>query len=250
MIRIVKPTAPAVLLTKGKAAKDKLCRAFTRGTRSFVFKASIYAAEEVKDALLEAQHRKCAFCESLFRHISYGDIEHFRPKAGYKQQEADALSRPGYYWLAYDWDNLFYSCQLCNQRFKKNLFPLIDDQRRARSHADDLGKEEPLLVHPSRLDPASFIGFREERAYPIKGCLEGETTIAILGLNRPELAEARGRRLQMLQAWAELCNLLREKAATGLTPALSNRLRALEEKLRASKKAAGEYAAMARAFLG
>src|SRR5262245_9351354 len=171
MIRIVKPAAPAVLLTKGEAATRELCRAcesapndFKSGARTFDFDNSIYAAKEVKDALRDAQHNKCAFCESVVPHISYGNVEHFRPKAGYKQRATDEFKRPGYYWLAYEWDNLFYSCELCNQRFKQNLFPLKDGRRRARSHTYDLGKEEPLLLDPCKLDPADFIEFREARA--------------------------------------------------------------------------------------
>ena len=93
------------------------------------------------------------------RHIGYGDVEHFRPKGGYKQRRRGPARRPGYYWLAYDWDNLFYSCQLCNQRFKRNLFPLRDGRRRARSHTHRLDKEEPLLVDPAEQDPSKYIGF-------------------------------------------------------------------------------------------
>jgi hypothetical protein len=49
------------------------------------------------------------------------------------------LEQPGYFWLAYVWANLFLACQLCNQSFKKNLFPLADPAKRARSHLHDLG---------------------------------------------------------------------------------------------------------------
>jgi uncharacterized protein (TIGR02646 family) len=257
MIPVVKPAAPTVLLTRGVPATRELCQAyesapddFKSGARSFGdFDSSIYAAREVKDALRDAQRNKCAFCESFIRHISYGDVEHFRPKGGYKQRETDELKRPGYYWLAYEWTNLFYACQLCNQQFKRNLFPLKDGRRRARSHTHQLVKEEPLLVDPSRLDPADFIEFREERAHAIGGCQEGEITIAVLGLNRPELMEARGRRLQVLKFLLDLCTLLREKVARAPTPELQGRLRAMETILQASREATGEYAAMARAFL-
>src|SRR5262249_10499649 len=145
--------------------------------------------------------------------------------------------------------NLFYACQLCNQRFKRNLFPLKDGRRRARSHTHNLAKEEPLLVDPSTLDPADFIEFREERAHAIGDCPEGQTTIAVLGLNRPELMEARGRRLQDLKVLLDLCTLLREKVATTPTPELIARLRDMEKTVQASREATGEYAAMTRDFL-
>ena len=255
MICIVKPAAPTVLVTKGLTATRELCEAyesapndFKSGARTFDdnFDQSIYAAKEVKDTLRVAQHDKCAFCESLDSHTGYGDVEHYRPKAAYKQRETDELKRTGYYWLAYAWDNLLYACQLCNQRFKQNLFPLKDGRRRARSHTHNLGKEEPLLADPSRLDPADFIGFRGERAYAIGGCPEGESTIAILGLNRSELLAARGKRLQDLGNLVRLRDLLHEKVATAPAPQLVEEIRKYEEKLQARTRATSEYAAMAR----
>lgn len=92
MIRVRKPTEPPeVLRTKGTRARRALNstysrapRSYEKGTRSFEFDSAIYAHETVKQALLEAQHGKCAFCESKFAHISYGDVEHFRPKAGWR----------------------------------------------------------------------------------------------------------------------------------------------------------------------
>jgi uncharacterized protein (TIGR02646 family) len=253
MIRIVKPTAPAVLLSKGAKAAREMCEAFESapddylsGARLFgKFKRSIYAAKSVRNALRNAHHEKCAFCESFFGHISYGDVEHFRPKAAYCQTQSDELKRPGYYWLAYEWTNLFLSCQLCNQRFKKNLFPLKNERRRARSHTHDLSKEEPLLIDPSKFDPTEFIEFRQERAHAVGERAEGLATIEILGLNRSELVEARGRRLQTLKELLLTCNLLRETIGATPTPALSERLRALEKLLEASKAPTGEYSAMA-----
>ncbi len=256
MISVVKPSAPDALLKKGAAATKELCDAYASapadykgGAKAFDFDASIYAAQAVKDALRTAQHTKCAFCESFFAHTGYGDVEHFRPKAGYKQAESDELKRPGYYWLAYRWENLFYSCQLCNQRFKRNLFPLKDARRRARSHTHNLGKEEPLLVDPAAQGPARYIGFRQEYAFAIKGCSEGEATITILGLNREELVEVRRDRLARLKQLLLLEELLREKIATAPSAAVSSQLAEVEATLATSTQVEGEYAAMARAFL-
>ena len=110
MIRIRRPAeAPTVLRTKGKARRRVLCALHTRfaqdyrsGKRTFTFDSAIYAGKEVKDALIGMQHGKCAFCESRITHIAYGDVEHFRPKAGVRQEPGDKLQRPGYYWLAYE----------------------------------------------------------------------------------------------------------------------------------------------------
>ena len=249
MIRVHKPTAPAVLLSREVAARQRHCDEYDRGSRTFEFDNGIYAHQTVKEALKVAQHRKCAFCESFFAHTGYGDVEHFRPKAGYKQREPDELRQPGYYWLAYEWDNLFCSCQLCNQQFKRNLFPLKDGRKRCRSHRGDLGKEEPLLVDPGQSDPTAFIGFREEYAYAVADCAEGRSTIAALGLNREELAEQRRKRLEDLHVLVTAVRLAEEAVSHAPSPALSNQLRKLEDLLSKRQESAAEYAAMVRAYL-
>ncbi|MBO0699360.1 MAG: hypothetical protein J2P46_13270 [Zavarzinella sp.] len=249
MIRVVKPAAPPVLLDRGTAATRAICAAYERGDVPPAFDSRIYAHPTVKAALRAAQHGKCAFCESLFTHTGFGDVEHFRPKAGYQQREGERLRRPGYYWLAYDWDNLFYSCQLCNELFKRNYFPLKRPGRRARSHGDDLGKEEPLLIHPSAQDPAVYIGFRGAVAYAIRGRREGKATIAFLGLNRDTLVADRERRLEDLQDLLDLRELLRAHVATAPTSELAERLRRCEDRLRTKARDDSEYAAMVRAHL-
>ena len=200
MIRIVKPDpAPAILATTGKAKRRGLGAAYSRfapdylcNKKKFAFERSTYAHKSVKEALIRAQHGKCAFCESKITHISYGDVEHFRPKAGYCQHTKDRVRRPGYYWLlAYEWANLLLSCQLCNQRHKKHLFPIVDPSSRALSHKDDLSREEPLFIHPAIDDPETYIAFRQEILYPIGGNPRGKATIENLGLNREPLREAR-----------------------------------------------------------
>lgn len=102
MIRILKPTdPPEVLSTRGVEARQVLCRLYHRGRRVFKsnrdFQREIYAHDDVKTLLRHSQHDKCCFCESNFAHIQPGDVEHFRPKAGYKQKASDDLKRPGYY---------------------------------------------------------------------------------------------------------------------------------------------------------
>lgn len=53
-------------------------------------------------------------------------VEHFRPKGGWRQSPGQPIEQPGYYWLAYEWSNLFLACGPCNSRHKRNLFPLTD----------------------------------------------------------------------------------------------------------------------------
>jgi uncharacterized protein (TIGR02646 family) len=219
------------------AAYSRAPRGYETGKKSFEFDSALYAHEDVKQALRKAQHDKCAFCESQFAHISYGDVEHFRPKAGWRQEEGEPLSRPGYYWLTYEWSNLFLSCTLCNQQFKRNLFPLQTPARRARSHKDDVMAEDPLLLDPAVDVPEAFISFREEVPYAVDGNARGEATIRILGLRRPELAEQRRERLGYVKALQNLVRLNGPEAAEA------------QELLQHMQRDSAAYAAMIRAFL-
>jgi uncharacterized protein (TIGR02646 family) len=192
MIRIAKPErAPRILRERGQRTTEANQRAFEDGQRAFDFDSALYGAKSVKNALIAAQRGKCAFCESQVRHVAHGDVEHYRPKGGVRQGEGDPLEQPGYFWLAYVWANLFFACQLCNQSFKKNLFPLAEPTSRARSHLDDLTAEEPMLIHPSDDEPSALIGFRGEMAFPIDDHPRARATIEVLGLNREAMAEVR-----------------------------------------------------------
>jgi len=255
LIRVVKPDFPPKILRDGRSrgprATKKLKKAYEQGERHFEFHSDIYAAKSVKNALIKAQHGKCCFCESQVTHVDYGDVEHFRPKGGFRQKESDPLSRPGYYWLAYAWSNLFLSCTLCNQRYKKNLFPLIDPAKRARSHHDNVGDEQPLLINPSEDDPEKHIGFREEIAYPVRGSRRGKATIRALGLDRPELEERRRERLATAELISQTVKVLTD--IRDRNGALEPKLEALLEEHRAALARyldpTAKYSAMLRAAL-
>lgn len=193
MVRIEKDyeRTPTILLNKGVAETEKLNVAFSGGETKFTFDNKIYGHKTVKDELKRIQHGKCCFCESKVSHIAHGDVEHFRPKTAYFIDDDPTLIYPGYYWLAYDYSNLFFACQICNQTFKKNYFPLEEEANRCRSHEFDLDKEVTLLIHPENDDPAEHIAFRDEIAFPVGGSAKGEKTIERTGLNRPLMVEAR-----------------------------------------------------------
>jgi uncharacterized protein (TIGR02646 family) len=257
VIRIRKPPQPpAILRKRGVRETKRLCnlydaapREYGDGTRTFDFDSGLYAAESVKTALLRAQHGKCCFCESKVAHISYGDVEHYRPKAGHRQNPDDPLGRPGYYWLAYDWTNLLFCCQVCNQRFKRNQFPLENPARRAATHRHDPARERPLFLNPAIDDPADFLDFRAEYVSAVGGNRRGEITLRELGLNREELAERRRDLLGPLKLLLETRELVAEEVARRPTTRLVNLLARLDAQLQLSTLESAEYAAMARAAM-
>ena len=251
MIHIEKPVkAPKILTTKGAEQTQQDCAAYDlyssdyrSGSKKFEFKRGIYSAKPVKNVLLKAQHHKCCYCESKFLSTSYGAVEHFRPKGAVKQERGQSEEYPGYYWLAYAWDNLLVSCELCNSSHKGSLFPLADQRKRAQSHCDDIKREQPLFVNPAREDPRQHIRFRAEAAMPITGM--GRETIQGLGLRRSDLEEDRRERLAYLKVFRDLVEL--GNSAT------DQKMQALAEQAGQHVKYAvrpeAEYSAMAQDFL-
>ena len=105
------------------------------------------------------------------------------------------LCIPGYYWLAYEPDNLLPSCQRCNQAGgKKNHFPVTG----ARQLNDiDVIPEEPLLLNPycdSPFDHLRYV-FSFSRGEPtgyVKGTpIRGRASVRISDLNRSEMVDDR-----------------------------------------------------------
>ena len=140
---------------------------------------TVYSDKKVRKLLVKMFHGKCAYCESKITAIYNGDIEHFRPKG--EIQEATP-KKPGYFWLAAEWDNLLFACPFCNQtnthEFKNgdeieeavfgklDQFPLDSEGNRlnhnhgliyftdkvAYQTAFDLEESERLLLNPCKDD--------------------------------------------------------------------------------------------------
>lgn len=196
MILVNKPAAPGKLLegvdptATHCAAYDLAPAHYDNGTATFEISSAIYGHKTVKDVLRTAQHSKCCFCEGMFEANAAADVEHFRPKKYSQQGRRQANIYPGYYWLAYTWSNLYYSCQVCNRSNKKNYFPLRDPARRARSHGALVADEEPLILDPGGpLDPRDHIKFKDEVA--VGATAEGRATVDFIALNRVPLTESR-----------------------------------------------------------
>ena len=160
---------------------------------------TLWSAPEVKDFLYESQHRKCCYCERN-RDKKEFDVEHFRPKGKVKEAEK---THPGYWWLAYDWENLLIACKTCNQK-KSTHFPLKDEKNRAYLEDTDLGKEVPILINPLKENPELFIDYdlRETKLMvkAIGRCERGEKTVnALTGINDRNVMEERADKLKVYQ---------------------------------------------------
>jgi uncharacterized protein (TIGR02646 family) len=250
LIRVNKPvTAPDRLRVQGTNKRRAHSQAFTRDQeayqagRQFKFDKTIYAHQTVKTALLAAQHQKCCFCERIG---DDGDVEHFRPKQASRQQAKQALQYPGYYWLAYEWDNLYFSCSPCNQRHKQNLFPLVNPAERAADHTQSIAQEQPLFIDPGKEDPEDFIGFRGEIPFAINGNAKGSKTIESLKLSGRELPRVRLAQLQRLKLLYRFIQLAADRPDDVELQQLAQKA---QSTLEMAVKDSAEFAAAARAAI-
>lgn len=219
----------------------------------------------VKPQLMRETRDKCAYCESHATAVSFGDVEHYRPKSVY-------------WWLAYVYDNYLASCQICNQAYKSDNFeisgtpmpapalsgqttdaeitqmaasaipdPLIAAQVRDFEVAHR--RERPLNINPYIDDPTRYFAWeaiagtgevwlinkpRVRYARMVVDACE-----RIYGLNRPELLERRFEKYKIYMG-----SVLVVQAA-GIPAALKT----THEKLIASyQKEESEFSGMIRYF--
>jgi energy-coupling factor transporter ATP-binding protein EcfA2 len=186
MILITRPPEPAAYAKKaavGRAAlEETTAEGGYKSQRTYKFDASIFRA--ARQALAAASNGKCAYCETF---VEKADVDHYRPKSRAEGLAKGDTAPDHYWWLAYSWDNLMILCSTCN-RNKRNRFPVIG---RRIERGDPLADESPLLLDPyGAEDPARHLWFEDDgmvRAMTQRG----DTTIEVLGLNRPDLVARR-----------------------------------------------------------
>jgi len=176
MIRVTRTRKPDVLAAKEANWKRAIRSASTNAARQNA--QDKYKHEEIKKALIDMFHGKCAYCESAIMHVDYGHIEHFKPKG-----------TPAYYELAVEWDNLLLACGRCNGAENKGTrFPLAD-------------RGGPL-VNPVKEEPSEHLLFDFDPTLKLANVLgiskRGETTWKTLGLNGPELLKHRSKFVRKL----------------------------------------------------
>ena len=159
---------------------------------------------------------KCAYCEASTQIVAHGDVEHFRPKSVY-------------WWLAFVFDNYLFSCQICNQSYKGDKFPIAgavlappamppampagatlagllaslvieatavtDDQIRALWNIEDADLPNPYLEDPEILFSYEADDLNREIWLRSTGSARADRALAavegILGLNREDLRRQR-----------------------------------------------------------
>jgi len=129
-------------------------------------------------------HSKCAYCEKTIG--TRDPLDHFRPRSPRRVGRGGrTLEHPGYWWLAFSWDNLLQSCVDCNS-IKDNVFAV--EGRRICPWSADIEGEKAALLDPSRIDPTRHLEFHLDSRghWTAQGKTTlGKTSAAALELDRP-----------------------------------------------------------------
>lgn len=166
----------------------------------------IYSDDSVRVKLKSIYGNKCSYCESALGVSGYLQVEHYRPKAGVKEN----AEHKGYYWLRNNWGNLLLACELCNRK-KGTYFPLGCETKRIYRPPDEISHHEvgvncqvnmqltkyeaPILLNPEQDKMTDHIKFT------LNGGVVGKTnrgikTIEFLRLDRGQLVRMR-RKIQV-----------------------------------------------------
>lgn len=116
---------------------------------------------------------KCWYTDAA----NYGarlDVEHFRPKATVVELTADDFKeagndlllkfaqpkREGYWWLAFNLENLLLCAQVMNREEKRNFFPLHKDSPVASGADQNVWRNEiPAFLDPRELDDVCLVDY-------------------------------------------------------------------------------------------
>ena len=206
---------------KEKDAKGKLIIPEILNNAEINFEWEKYAKQELKppdsmkiskkliSELNKYYYGKCAYCESNCE----AEIEHYRPKSHY-------------FWLYYEWSNLFPVCHDCNKvgEGKGIQFPVMGRKETSPQFKTSTGKlnknlckhnefplkaEKPYVLHPEYDNPKEFFEFKIN---------EAKVGIDIVGID----TEGRGDKTK------EVCNLNRETLRTNRQEKIENILEQIQ----------------------
>lgn len=177
MIKINRTAKPNILQKNEKKWLSKIQKVLNAGNKKDLDIAiSKYQHKEIKAELLKLFRGRCAYCESKYDHVDFGDIEHFRPKVKYPL-------------LAIKWTNLLLSCPRCNI-IKDDQFP------------------KPKLINPCTDDPNEHFLFDYDKHLGLANVLgitpRGLITENTLKLNRDNLRNHRSAYIKKLIFLAKL----------------------------------------------
>ncbi len=137
--------------------------------RSAFINTHDHECSDLRGALWGLGSMKCWYSEASLQQPE-GQVEHYRPK-----KRLHGAGHGGYWWRAFDWQNLRLAHTTVNRRKtdyltgkragKGSYFPIRDEARRATNAAEE-ADEEPLLLDPVVASDTLLICFSEESGAP------------------------------------------------------------------------------------
>jgi hypothetical protein len=140
---------------------------------------------------------KCWYTDAT----NYGarlDTEHFRPKAktvelspdDFEEASDELLLRPvervreGYWWLAFDLENLVICAQVMNREDKRNYFPLHRDSVVASNANRNFWRTEiPAFLDPRKIADVALVTYDESGSMRPRGDLHGWERLRVVVTN-------------------------------------------------------------------
>jgi uncharacterized protein (TIGR02646 family) len=143
----------------------------------------------VRELAIATFNGRCAYCSLAWPEENLV-LDHFRPLQGAVGLDGTS-SRPHYFWLAYEWENFYPSCQPCNQA-KGAKFPVYGERAEPGTLGAELQLERPGLIDPCADNPETVFVYLPS-GQVITSEDRGRQTIDVLALNRPQLVTERRR---------------------------------------------------------
>ena len=168
MIRLHKLAIPLSLQEHKDQWSTELMEYVNRGEKVPDNIKNKYNQEDVKEQLKKETHGKCMYCESFIGAVAYEHIEHFKPKKEYPL-------------LTFEWSNLGLACPKCNT-----------------NKLDDFDETCPF-INPYVDNPSDHFISAGTMILSKPNDKRAKITEIKLGLNRPELLEARKERIDSVR---------------------------------------------------
>jgi hypothetical protein len=167
-----------------KATAELLAKPTSDERLEFIRKNSAIWRDFGKELILHFGN-KCWYTDAT----NYGarlDVEHFRPKAKTVEvsvndfdeaangllKKLPAVEREGYWWLAFDSENLLLCAQVMNREAKRSFFPLHKDSPVASGTNQSFWRNEiPVLLDPRKLDDVCLVTYDDNGAMRPRGDL-------------------------------------------------------------------------------
>lgn len=194
---------------------------------------SLLSHAALRAAVLQLFDGKCAYCESPLTAGEF-DVDRFRPPRDAMDMSGRIADPDLYWWLAYDWENLYAACPACASA-KATRFPVRGKRAAAEARGAELAEEHRLVLDPCVDEPEDELRFSADGT--VAGVTErGAVSVDVFALNRRDLVSARRSSAEKLLALlvtvsADRIEAQREALAPAAAPYAAMHMQLLEQHL-------------------